>query len=84
MAALKQIKIEVKGARDLALISSDDSVWLVVPLRWWDLSTLLFWFFLPVDKKADIDIQTTSGEKVAVKAVRVAKRHIKVRGFHEK
>lgn len=84
MAALKQIKIEVKGAKDLALIGNDDSVWLVVPLRWWDLSTLLFWFFLPADRKADLDIQTTNGEKVAVKAVRVAKRHMKVRGFYGK
>jgi hypothetical protein len=82
MAAVKEVQVEVKGVKDLALIGNDDSVWLVVPLRWWDFSTLLFWFFLPVDRKASINIKTVKGEKVAFKAVRVATKHMRVSGIY--
>jgi hypothetical protein len=51
MPALKQIEVEVASVKDLALIGADDSIWLVVPLRWWDLATLLWWLFIPADKK---------------------------------
>jgi hypothetical protein len=81
MAALKTIEIAVEGTRDLALISADDSVWLVVPLRWWDLSTLLWWFFAPTDRKASVTLTMNTGEKVSFRAVRVATRHVKIRGF---
>jgi hypothetical protein len=80
--ALKTIEVEIEGAKDLALISShDDSVWLVVPIRWWDLSTLLWWFFVPTDRKARVTLTMTGGEKVNCQAVRVASRHVRVRGF---
>ena len=82
MATLKTVEVEVDGARDLALVSSaDDSVWLVVPLRWWDLSTLLWWYFAPVDRKARVVLTMGGGEKVSFRAVRVATRHVRVRGF---
>ncbi len=83
MAALKSIELEVQGAKDLALINNaDDSVWLVVPLRWWDLATLLFWFFVPTDKKANVSLAFHgSAKKVKFKAVRVATRFVRVRGM---
>lgn len=34
MSGIKSIEVEVRGARDLALIGADDSVWLVVQIRW--------------------------------------------------
>jgi hypothetical protein len=72
----------VEGARDLALISSvDDSVWLVVPLRWWDLSTLLWWLFVPADRRASVVLTTNDGKRVRFRAARVASRHVRVRGF---
>jgi len=83
MAAVKEVEIEVAGARDLALIGGDDSVWLVVPLRWWDFSTLLFWFFLPADRRASVKLKLGTGQKVGFKAVRVASRHIRVTGMNK-
>ncbi len=56
MAALKHIELQLEGTRDLALIGNTDSVWLVVPLRWWDLSTLFWWLFVPMDKKARVTL----------------------------
>ena len=82
MSALKSIELELEGTRDLALISGDDSVWLVVPLRWWDLATLAWWLLVPMDRRAKVKLTMIgSGERVSFRAVRVATRHVRVRGF---
>ena len=82
MAALKTVEVEVEGAKDLALISSaNDSVWLVVSMRWWDLSTLIWWLFVSMDRKARVTLTMVGGEKVTFRAVRVASRHVRIRGF---
>jgi hypothetical protein len=80
VAGVKSVEIEVDGARDLALISSDDSVWLVIPHRWWDLSTLIWWLFCPADKKARVKLRTTNEEHVSFWAARVATRHVRLKG----
>lgn len=82
MSGLRSVEVEVEGTKDLALISNaDDSVWLVVPLRWWDLSTLLWWLFAPMDRKASVKLTLADGSKVSFRAVRVASRHVRIRGF---
>lgn len=85
MAALKSIELELEGTKDLALVGGDDSVWLVVPIRWWDLATLLFWLFLPADRKghAMLTIKDSPGveKKVRFRVVRVATRYVRVRGL---
>ena len=82
MAALKTVEVQVEGTRDLALVSSaDDSVWLVVPMRWWDFSTLIWWLFAPMDRKARVKLTLGGGEKVSFRAIRVASRHVRIRGF---
>lgn len=82
MSGVKQIEVVVSGMKDLALISTvNDSVWLVVPLRWWDLSTLIWWVFCPMDRKAWIQLTLTDGAKVRCRAVRVSTRYVRCRGF---
>lgn len=82
MSSLKSIELELAGTKDLALVSSaDDSVWLVVPLRWWDLATLVWWLFCPSDKKAFVKLTLGDGKQVKCRAVRVASRHARIRGF---
>lgn len=84
MATLKAVELEFNGTKDLALIGGDDSVWLVVPIRWWDLATLFFWVFLPSDRKSTVALtidQEGGSKKVKFKAVRVATRSIRVRGL---
>lgn len=83
MSAVKEVAVELTGARDLALIGNDDSIWLVVPLRWWDLSTLLYWLFLPSDKRAFINLRMYNGEQVRVRAARVAKRYVRLTGTYK-
>lgn len=82
MAGLKSVELEVQEVRDLALISgADDSVWLVVPVRWWDLATLIWWLLCPADRKARVRLTMHDGAKVGFRAVRVASRHVRIRGF---
>ena len=80
MAGLKQIEMELEGTKDLVLIDSQDGVWLVVPIRWWDLATLLWWLLCPTDKKSKVKITLFDNKKVSFRAVRVASRYIRVRG----
>ena len=81
MSAVKSVEVEIEGTKDLALIARNDSVWLVVPLRWWDFATLVWWLFAPADRKARVTLTLAGGERVSFRAVRVASRHVRVRGF---
>lgn len=78
MAALKQIEVDVEEARDLALIGSDDSVWVAVTHRWWDLATILWWWLLPSDRRAVIKLTVAGGRSVRIRAARMASRHVRV------
>ena len=78
MSALRQIEIATEGAQDLALISNDDAVWLVVSLRWWDLATWLWWLLCPSDRKAWVRLSLSSGRTFRLRALRVASRHLRV------
>lgn len=80
MSGLKEIELQQEGTKDLALIGNDDAVWLVIPLRWWDFATLLFWIFLPSDRKARVTLTMHNGTKASFRVVRVATRHVRVRG----
>lgn len=82
MAGLKNIELEVEGVKDLALISTvDDSVWLVVPIRWWDLATLIWWLFCPADRRAKVRLTLYGGQTSRFRAVRVASRYARVSGI---
>ncbi len=67
MSGLKEVTLEMEGARDLALIANNDSVWLVVPLRWWDFATFIWWFFMPWDKKAKVKLSLTESADLEIR-----------------
>lgn len=83
MAGLKSIEIKLDGVRDFALIGADDSVWVLVTVRWWDLATLLWWWFCPTDRRAIVKLSMTDGKTVRCRAVRIASRHARVRGLYK-
>lgn len=67
---------------EIALIDCHEHVWLVAPtLRWWDLASLLWWFFTPADNRAKVRLRLANGKSVHAIAVRVAMRHARVRVF---
>lgn len=82
MAGLKSISLDIQGARDLALInSSNDSVWLIVSLRWYDLASWLWYFLTPADRRAKVKLTLKDEGTVSCFAIRVASRHARVKGF---
>lgn len=82
MASLKSIAVEVEGASDLALISNqDDSVWLVVSFRWFDLASVLWWFLTPMTKRGTVKLHIAGGEVIRARIVRVASKHARLRGL---
>jgi hypothetical protein len=82
MAGVKSIQLNVEAAEDLAFISmADDSVWLVVSFKWYDLATLAWWLLTPSTKRASILLTLHGGEQVRARCVRIARRHARVRGF---
>lgn len=81
MAALKSISLELDGVEGrLALISSDDSVWMVINLKWYDIATLLWYFLTPSDKRAKIKLRLFNGAEVWAYAIRIAPKHARIRG----
>lgn len=82
MAGVKSVELQLDGINDLALLGQDDSIWLVVPLRWWDLATVIWWWMCPADKRAKVTLTMVDGKKVNVRAIRVATKHVRVRGLY--
>jgi hypothetical protein len=80
MSRVKSIELEIESTRDLALIASDDAVWLVVAARWWDIATWLWWWLHPSDKRARLTLTLRDERRISVKAVRVATQHVRLRG----
>jgi hypothetical protein len=78
--SVKEIEIDIDGTSDLALIASDDSVWLVTPLRWWDFATVIWWLLVPSDKRARVRLSLGDERVLSVKAVRVATKYVRLRG----
>ena len=78
---VKTIEFDVQAAKanDLALIDAKDAVWIVVPLKWWDFATWLYWLFVPADRKARVWLTTGDGHRIGCNAVRMAARHVRVR-----
>ena len=68
-----------------AMIADDDSVWIAIHPKWWDLATWIWWWFCPSDRKSAITICVNDGvggvDRVRTRAVRVAKKHVRVRNL---
>ena len=77
---IRTIELEVNPPKSLALIGGDDAVWVVVPIQWWNLAMLVWWFFAPYDKKAYVHLTTVDGVTYRARAFRMARRFIRVKG----
>lgn len=81
MAGLKSIRVDLESTENLAFIANDDSVWLVISFKWYDLATLIWWLLTPSTKRARISLTLHGGEHVSALCMRVATKHARVRGF---
>jgi hypothetical protein len=74
---VKIISLDARAHHGAALITADDSVWIVIALPWWDIATRLWWWFCPTDKKALLDMCDDRGARVRARVVRIAPKHIR-------
>lgn len=79
------IEFELTGpAYGTALVSDDDSVWIAIQPRWWDIATWFWWWFCPFDRKSVVTIRVADGvggaTRVKTRAIRVAKKFVRVKG----
>lgn len=80
MTELKIVHLDAREHHGTALIDTEDGVWIALAPSWWDIASWIWWFFCPIDRQAHIHMNTKAGKKVRVRAVRVAKRHVRFRG----
>ena len=80
------VEFELDGpAYGTALVAQDDSVWVAIQPKWWDLATWIWWWFCPSDKKSVVNLRTYDGlggnVLVRSRAVRVATKFVRVKGM---
>lgn len=77
MSTIKVVGFDARGQHGLALVAADDSVWVTTAPRWWNVLGWLRWWLAKDDRKAWVTL-TTSGKRVRTRALRVARKHVKI------
>lgn len=72
-----------RGAFETALIAGDGSVWLPVSSSALNLAARIWWWFSPADRKARVVLYTPGGIAVKVQAIRIARKHVPIRGAED-
>ena len=73
-----QIARNSKVLESTALVAADDSVWVAVTVRWWDLASILWWWLCPSDRKAWVTLRLHDAPAVRTRAIRIANRHVRI------
>ena len=81
MTTMKVVEVDATQQHGTALIDGEDSVWITLAPRVYDLATWFWWWLAPADKKAWVTLNTSDGRKVRSRAIRVARRHVRIRGM---
>lgn len=73
--------IEIVGNADdeqdrLIFISDSDSVWITFARPWWAVAAWLWWWLTPGSKKW-LQV-STDGKKVRLRAVRIARKYVRI------
>lgn len=75
------VRFDVAGGPATAIVAQDDSVWIALQPRWWDLATWLWWWLCPSDRKARVKLKMDDHTERSVRAVRIANKYVRVRGM---
>lgn len=81
MGTAKFVKVDASKHHGTALIANDDSVWVVMAPRSWDLASWLWWWLAPSDRKAWVTLTANDGSQIRARAIRVAHAHVRIRGM---
>ena len=79
------VEFELEGPTySTAMIASDDSVWIAIQPKLFDLASWFWWWLCPRDKKAVVTLTVSDGVgggvKVRSRAVRMATKFIRING----
>lgn len=77
----KIIQASAVGAHSTALVAADDSVWVSLSPRWWDLASWLWWWLCPSDRRAWVILTNGQGVRIRTRAIRVARRYVRIRAM---
>jgi hypothetical protein len=80
MSTANFVQVDATEQHGTALIAKDDSVWVVLAPRAWDIATWLWWWLAPSDRKRWVTLNATDGGKIRARSIRVARRHVRIRG----
>ena len=71
MTTSKVVRLDNQQTEAIAVIAGDDSVWITNP-------TWLRWHAASEEDKAHIILKSSDGSNIRVRAVKVARRHIRI------
>ena len=63
----------------VALIDTEDRVWRTFARPWWDIASW-FWWWLAPGRKVWVVLRRADASKVRVRAVLLARRHVRIGG----
>jgi len=75
---IELVHLDAFDQHGTAIIASDETVWITLCLHWWGFATVLWWFFAPAEHKVWMTLTLKDGRKVRTRAIRVAKRHVRI------
>lgn len=78
------VELELNGpAYGTALVADDDSVWVAIQPRWWDLATWIWWWACPTSRRAVVKLVVSDGvggkTVVRARAMCIAMRHVRIK-----
>lgn len=75
--SIEIVEAQAHHVHRIAAIDASGAVWPTFSRPWWDIASWAWWLLMPGPKKW-IQIRQASGRKVRVRAVRLAKSHIRI------
>lgn len=78
VSTMRVISFDATAQHGTAIISADDSVWIAVAPKKWDMASWFWWWLCPSDKKAMVILKNKDGSEVRTKAIRIAKKHVHI------
>lgn len=76
-ATIEFIGDDGQAVDGIALIEINGQVWRTFARPWWDLSSLLWWWLMPGQKKW-VQLRRADKSKVRVRAILLARKHVRL------
>ena len=79
MSTVEIVEAQAYRQHGLLLLEASGAAWLTFSRPWWDAASWL-WFWLAPGPKKWVHVRREDGRKVRIRAVRLAKTHVRIGG----